>query len=293
MKQRSVWESFIEKVIFIGGISGIVFLFLIFAFLFKESFLFFFQYPWKDFFGGTQWYPTSEPPRFGLLPLLAGSLVVTLGAIAISVPLGIACAIYISEVAPPWVREIFKPLMELIAAIPSVVLGFIGLVVLVPFLKQVFNLPTGLSALAGSITLAFMALPTITSISEDALTVLPREYKEASLALGATHWQTIYHILLPAAKSGIIAAIMLGLGRAIGETMAVLMVTGNAAIIPYSFLQPVRTMTATIAIEMGEIVRGGLHYRALFAIGLFLFIITFTVNLIADWVIQRQKRVSG
>lgn len=293
MENKSLLERFIEKVIFIGGMSGIVILLLIFAFLFKESFAFFFQYPLKDFFAGLQWYPTSEPPKFGLIPLFLGSLMVTIGAIAISVPLGIACAVYISEVAPRWAKEILKPLMELIAAIPSVVLGFIGLMVLVPAIKQIFNLPTGLSALAGAITLAFMALPTITSISEDALTALPREYKEASLALGATHWQTIYRVLIPSAKPGILAAVMLGLGRAIGETMAVLMVTGNAAVIPHSFLQPVRTMTATIAIEMGEIVQGGLHYRALFAIGLLLFLITFAVNIIADWVIQRQRRMGG
>lgn len=293
MRNKNLWESFVEKIIFIGGISGIFILLLIFSFLFKESFAFFFHYPLRDFFAGLQWYPTSEPPKFGLIPLLLGSLMVTIGAIAISVPLGIACAIYISEVAPRWGKEILKPLIELIAAVPSVVLGFIGLMVLVPSIKQVFNLPTGLSALAGAITLAFMALPTITSISEDALTALPREYKEASLALGATHWQTIYRVLLPSAKPGILAAVMLGLGRAIGETMAVLMVTGNAAVIPHSFLEPVRTMTATIAIEMGEIVQGGLHYRALFAIGLLLFIITFSVNIIADWVIQRQRRVGG
>lgn len=281
-----------EKLIFIGGISGIVILFLIFLFLLKESFQFFFKYPLKDFFMGLSWYPTNEPPKFGLLPLLFGSFLVTIGAILISVPLGLACAIYISEVAPLSVKEILKPLMELIAAIPSVVLGFIGLMVLVPWIKEIFNLPTGQSALAGSITLAFMVLPTITSIAEDALTALPRDYKEASLALGATHWQTIYRVLLPAAKPGILAAVMLGLGRAIGETMAVLMVTGNAAIIPHSFLQPVRTMTATIAMEMGEIVQGSLHYRALFAIGLLLFIITFAINFIADWVIQRQRRMS-
>lgn len=288
MKSKSILESLIEKVILIGGLSGIIILFLIFAFLFKESIAFFFKYPLKDFFLGTNWYPTAEPPKFGLIPLLLGSLLVTLGAIALSVILGIACAIYISEIAPRWVKDILKPLMELIAAIPSVVLGFIGLMFLVPAIKQVFHLPTGLSALAGCLTLAFMTLPTVTTISEDALTALPREYKEASFALGATHWQTIYKVLLPAAKPGILAAVMLGLGRAIGETMAVLMVTGNAAVIPHSFLQPVRTMTATIAIEMGEIVQGGLHYRALFAIGLLLFIITFIVNLVADWVIQRK-----
>jgi phosphate transport system permease protein len=290
MKRNNIWESFIEKIIFIGGISGVVILFLIFLFLFKESFSSFIRYPLKEFFFGKNWYPTSAPPKFGLIPLLLGSLLVTVGAIAISLPLGVACAIYISEVAPRWAKEILKPVMELIAAIPSVVLGFIGLMILVPIIKQAFHLPTGLTALAGSITLAFMALPTITSISEDALSALPRDYKEASFALGATHWQTIRNVLLPAAKPGILAATMLGLGRAIGETMAVLMVTGNAAVIPHTFLQPVRTMTATIAMEMGEVVQGGLHYQALFAIGLILFLISFVVNFIADWVISRQRR---
>jgi phosphate transport system permease protein len=290
MKRNNIWESIIEKIIFIGGISGVVILFLIFLFLFKESFTFFIRYPLKEFFFGKNWYPTSAPPRFGLIPLLLGSLLVTVGAIAISLPLGVACAIYISEVAPRWAKEILKPVMELIAAIPSVVLGFIGLMILVPIIKQAFHLPTGLTALAGSITLAFMALPTITSISEDALSALPRDYKEASFALGATHWQTIRNVLLPAAKPGILAATMLGLGRAIGETMAVLMVTGNAAVIPHTFLQPVRTMTATIAMEMGEVVKGGLHYQALFAIGLILFLISFVVNFIADWVISRQRK---
>ncbi len=290
--KKKPWEDIIfEKLIFIGGISGVVVLCLIFLFLLKESFSFFLHFPLREFFFGKEWYPTSQPPRFGLIPLLAGSLLVTLGAIAISVPLGTICAIYIGEIAPGWVREFLKPLMELIAAIPSVVLGFIGLTVLVPFIKNLFDLPTGLSAFAGAITLAFMALPTITSIAEDAITALPREYREASYALGASKLQTIFHVLLPAARPGILAATMLGVGRAIGETMAVLMVTGNAAVIPHSFLQPVRTLTATIAMEMGEVAKGGLHYGALFAIGLVLFVITFIVNFIADIVVQRQKRI--
>lgn len=289
--RKKPWEDLIlEKLIFIGGISSVVVLFLIFLFLLKESFSFFLQFPLKGFLFGKEWHPTSQPPRFGLIPLLAGSLLVTVGAIAISVPLGTICAIYIAEIAPGWVREFLKPLMELIAAIPSVVLGFIGLTVLVPFIKNLFDLPTGLSALAGAITLAFMALPTITSIAEDAITALPREYREASYALGANKLQTIFYVLLPAARLGILAATMLGVGRAIGETMAVLMVTGNAAVIPHSFLQPVRTLTATIAMEMGEVAKGSLHYGALFAIGLVLFVITFIVNFIADIVVQRQRR---
>lgn len=289
--RKKPWEDLIlEKLIFIGGISSVVVLFLIFLFLLKESFSFFLQFPLEGFLFGKEWHPTSQPPRFGLIPLLAGSLLVTVGAIAISVPLGTICAIYIAEIAPGWVREFLKPLMELIAAIPSVVLGFIGLTVLVPFIKNLFDLPTGLSALAGAITLAFMALPTITSIAEDAITALPREYREASYALGANKLQTIFYVLLPAARLGILAATMLGVGRAIGETMAVLMVTGNAAVIPHSFLQPVRTLTATIAMEMGEVAKGSLHYGALFAIGLVLFVITFIVNFIADIVVQRQRR---
>ncbi len=204
-----------------------------------------------------------------------GSLFVTLGAALISVPIGVACAIYIAEVAPLRAKEILKAGIELLAAIPSVVLGFIGMVTLVPWIKTIFNLPTGLTALSGSIMLAFMAMPTIVSIAEDALYSVPKSYKEGALALGATHWQTIYRVLLPAASSGILAAIMLGIGRVIGETMAVMMITGNAAVIPDSLLQPVRTLTATIAAEMGEAVVGSEHFYALFAIGIVLFIISF------------------
>ena len=203
-------------------------------------------------------------------------------------PLGIGVAIYIAEVAPVWLREILKSAIELLAAIPSIVLGFIGIITLAPILKSIFNLPSGLTALAGSIMLAFMAMPTIVSIIEDAIVSVPKSYTEGSLALGATRWQTIYRVILPAASSGILAAVMLGIGRVIGETMAVLMVTGNAAILPTSILQPVRTMTATIAAEMGEAVTGSGHYYALFAIGIILFIISFIINLIADRFLHKK-----
>jgi phosphate transport system permease protein len=213
---------------------------------------------------------------------------VTLGATVISVPIGVACAVYIAEIAPARIKETLKAGVELLAAIPSVVLGFIGMVTLVPWIRSIFNLPTGLTALSGSIMLAFMAMPTIVSIAEDALYSVPKSYKEGALALGATHWQTIYRVMLPAASSGILAAVMLGIGRVIGETMAVMMITGNAAVIPGSFLQPVRTLTATIAAEMGEAVVGSEHYFALFAVGIVLFVISFVINVSADLFLHRR-----
>jgi phosphate transport system permease protein len=215
---------------------------------------------------------------------------VTVGAALISIPIGVACAIYIAEVAPQKTKEILKAGIELLAAIPSVVLGFIGMVTLVPWVKNIFNLPTGLTALSGSIMLAFMAMPTIVSIAEDALYSVPKSYKEGALALGSTRWQAIFRVMLPAAAPGIIAAVMLGIGRVIGETMAVMMITGNAAVIPQTFLQPVRTLTATIAAEMGETVHGSNHYYSLFAIGIILFILTFIINITADMFLHRNKK---
>jgi phosphate transport system permease protein len=222
------------------------------------------------------------------MPLILGSLMVTLGAAIISVPIGVGCAVYIAEIAPGKTKEVLKAGIELLAAIPSVVLGFIGMVTLVPLVKGVFHLPTGLTALSGSIMLAFMAMPTIVSIAEDALYSVPKNYKEGAFALGATHWQTIWRVLLPAASSGILAAVMLGIGRVIGETMAVMMITGNAAVIPQSILVPVRTLTATVAAEMGEAVVGSEHYFALFAIGIVLFIISFIINVTADLFLHRK-----
>jgi phosphate transport system permease protein len=286
---RKFKEFLIEKLILICGLACIFFVVLIFLFLLKEGLAVFKIVSPTKFLLGHKWYPISEPPQLGILPLILGSLLVTLGAAVISVPIGVASAIYIAEVAPTKLKEILKAGIELLAAIPSVVLGFIGMVTLVPWVKSIFHLPTGLTAMSGSIMLAFMAMPTIVSIAEDALYSVPKSYKEGALALGATQWQAIWRVMLPAASSGILAAVMLGLGRVIGETMAVMMITGNSAIIPHSILQPVRTLTATIAAEMGEAVVGSEHYFALFAIGIVLFVISFAINVTADIFLHRRK----
>ena len=282
-------ERAIESTIRLCGISSIAIVALIFLFLAKEGLALFRTVSLAHLLGGHYWYPISDPPQFGILPLLLGSCWVTAGAVVLSVPVGIASALFVSEIATGWAKEILKTGIELVAAIPSVVLGFIGMSVLAPTIKHAFGLPTGLTALTGSLTLAFMAMPTIVSITEDALTAVPRGHREAALALGATRWQMMWRVLLPAAGSGIVAAVMLGIGRVIGETMAVMMVTGNAAVIPHTFVRPVRTMTATIAAEMGETVRGSDHYAALFAIGIVLFIISFAINLIADLFLHRER----
>jgi phosphate transport system permease protein len=290
MKARAVKEFVIEKLIFLSGIASIVFVALIFFFLLREGVALFKTVSLGDFLSGRFWYPISDPPKLGILPLILGSLLVTAGAILLAVPLGISAAFYVAEIAPRRLRDILKSIIEILAAIPSVVLGFIGMVTLVPFIKKVFGLPTGLNALSGSIMLAFMALPTIISISEDAINAVPREYKEGALALGATHWQTLYRVVIHGALPGIIAAAMLGIGRVFGETMAVMMVTGNAAVVPKSILKPVRTLTATIAAEMGEAVRGSDHFYALFAIGIVLFVISFAINFTADLFLRRGRR---
>lgn len=244
-----------------------------------------------DFFGGSEWYPTSQPsPLFGLLPLLLGTLWVSLGAIFIALPFGLAVSIYMAELASKRMRSLLKPMIELLAGIPSVVFGFFGLVVIVPLVQQVFDLPVGETALAGSIVLAIMALPTIITVAEDALRTTPRAMKEASLALGATQWQTIYKVVIPYSISGITSAIVLGVGRAIGETMAVLMVTGNAAIIPTTLLEPVRTIPATIASELGEAPAGGAHYQALFALGAILFLITLILSISVEFIARKKNR---
>jgi phosphate transport system permease protein len=289
MTMRKLKEFLIERLIFICGIASIFFVLLIFLFLLKEGLAVFKTVIPMDFLFGKSWYPISEPAQLGILPLILGSLLVTIGAAIISIPIGVGCAVYIAEIAPIKIKEVLKAGIELLAAIPSVVLGFIGMVTLVPWIKNTFNLPTGLTALSGSIMLAFMAMPTIVSIAEDALYSVPKSYKEGAFALGATHWQTIWRVMLPAASSGILAAVMLGIGRVIGETMAVMMITGNSAIIPHSFLQPVRTLTATVAAEMGEAVVGSEHYFALFAIGIVLFIISFVINVTADIFLHRER----
>jgi phosphate transport system permease protein len=246
----------------------------------------------KDFFLERNWYPTTVPiASYGILPLILGTLWVTVGAILIALPIGLVTAIYIAEVASDRFRSILKPVIELLAGIPSVVYGFFGLVVLVPLIQRTFNLGVGETALAGSIVLAIMALPIIITVSEDAIRTTPVSLKEASLALGASHWQTLRRVILPFAKSGIVTAFILGFGRAVGETMAVLMVTGNASNIPTTFLEPVRTIPATIAAELGEAPYGSTHFKALFALGILLFFISLAFNSAVE--IIKIKRKNG
>jgi phosphate transport system permease protein len=285
-----VYEAVVEGVIKMSGITSIIIVCSIFLFLLKEGLSLFSVANPIEFLFGEKWHPVSEPPSFGILSLIAGSIFVTLGAGAIAIPLGIGCAVYIAEIAPKSIRELLKVTIEFLAAIPSVVIGFIGMVLLAPFIQKVFSLPTGLCAATGSIMLALMAMPTIVSIAEDAITAVPKQYREAALALGATKWQMIHRVIIKAAAPGILAASMLGIGRVIGETMAVMMITGNSARIPASIFDPIRTLTATIAAEMGETVQGSDHYFALFAIGIVLFIITFFVNIIADVFLHREIR---
>ena len=283
-------EKFIESWIYLAGLLTIIVLLGIIILLVKEGVPIFLDTPPWEFFFGTSWYPVSEPPTFGIMPFFVATLWVTIVATAISVPIGIACAAYLSEVAPDKVRETVKPVIEILAGFPSVVMGFIGLMLLSPLVQSAFNLPTGLSGLTAGIMLAFMSLPIIISVSEDALRAVPDEFRQASFALGATQWETIWHVSIPAALSGITAGVMLGVGRAIGETMTVLMVAGGALAVPVSPTEPMMPMTAAIASGIGNAVRGGLQYQALFAIGLILFVLTLFVNLIADRVLERQKR---
>lgn len=287
---RKVKDSSMRYTLFGIGVSNIVIIFLIFLFIFLNGIKFFKHYPLSEFLFGTRWISLSE--FYGLLPLLAGSFWVTLVALMISIPVGISTAVYISEYASPKARSILKVTIETMSAIPSVVLGFIGLYVLSGPIKNLFNLNSGLTALTGGIMLAFMAIPTIVSIADDSLNALDKSYKEASLALGANKIETIFNVLLPAAFPGIFAGIMLGFGRIIGETLTVLMVTGNSPILALSPLSPVRTLTATIAAEMGEVVQGSTHYYALFAIGIVLFLISFITNSVADNFIQKSRKMN-
>lgn len=244
----------------------------------------------SDFFCEKEWMPTASPaPQFGFLPILLGTLWVSLVAILIALPLGLAVAVYLSELAGKQMHNIIKPAIELLAAVPSVVYGFFGLVIIVPLIQKIFSLDVGETGMSGAIVLAIMALPTIVSVAQDALCACPKSVKEASLALGATKWQTICRVIIPHSISGITAAAILGMGRAIGETMAVLMVTGNAAVIPHGILEPMRTIPATIAAELGEAPAGSAHYQALFVLGCVLFIITLSINLLVDWISNRNK----
>lgn len=291
--RRNWLETAIETLIRGAGISSIFIVGLIFWFLLREGLPTFLDIPLRHLFSG-RWYPTEE--MFSIWPLIVGSLLVTFGAVIIAVPLGLTTAIYMGELAPQWQREILKPLIEMLAGIPSIVLGFIGWMVLAPLIQNL-GASTGLTAFTGSLILAYMALPTIISISEDALYAVPKEYRDGALAIGATHWQTIWRVVLPAARSGLLMAVMLGIGRAIGETMAVMMVTGNAAYVPAFGLDtpfhPVRTLTATIAAEMGEVAQGSLHYNVLFGIGIVLFVITFAINSIAARLVGQTSRRKG
>jgi phosphate transport system permease protein len=293
-RHRGKWSEFaVEALIHTLGLSGIGFVTLIFIFLLREGLPTFFEIKLDNLFG-LRWYPTFG--LYGTLPLLLGSLLITLVAVAIAFPLGVLTAVFVREVAPNWAREVLKPTIEVLAGIPSVVLGFFGMSLLAPVMREGLNIPTGLTAFTGSVLLAYMALPTIVSVAEDALDAVPKGYRDASLAMGATPWETIWRVVVPAARSGIFMALMLGMGRAIGETMAVMMVTGNAARMPLSLdslFRPARTMTATIAAEMGEVAQGSTHYHVLFGIGIILFVITFVINLAAASVIFTKRRQGG
>lgn len=290
MRSVSWRELLISSLIKAGGYSSILFVILIFFFLAREGLPGLLEVPVRNLLS-VRWYPIED--YFGLLPLIGGSLVVTIGAALFAVPLGLASAIFIAEVAPRWMREVLKPLVEVLGGLPSVLLGFIGILVLAPIVRTTFDVPTGLTAFTGALLLGGISIPTIVSVAEDALDAVPRTYRDASLALGATEWQTIWRVTLPAARSGVLTAVMLGIGRALGETMTVMMVTGNAPVLPKglnALFMPVRTMTATIAAEMGEVANGSVHYHTLFLIGIILFIISATVNMAAASVVFRQRK---
>ncbi len=282
-------EILIKYLFFFFSLISLMVLFLIVVFLFREGLPIFREVTLWDFLFGREWYPTYDPPSYGIWPLIVGSLVVTFFSSLIAVPIGVMSAVYISEIAPATIKDILKAAIELLAGLPSVVLGFFGMVVVAPWLQETFDLPTGLNIVNASIILALMAVPTISSISEDALYAVPREFKEASYALGATKYETIVRVIVPTAFSGITTAVILGMARAIGETMVVLMVSGGAAAIPESLFDSVRPMPASIAAEMGEAPFRSGHYHALFATGMVLFFMTLFFNLIADYVSNKFK----
>ncbi len=294
---RRAWavaaERALEALIRLCGVSAILFVLAIFLFVFREAapVLFSDRFSLSEFLFGVAWYPTSASNvRYGTLALTAGSLAVTALAMLIAVPFGIGAAIYLSEFCGARTRESLKVVIELLSAIPSVVWGFIGLTVMSQLIVRYTRAPVGVNVLNGGIILALMSVPVIVSIGEDALKAVPDSYREAGLALGATRWQLVYRVLVPAARNGLLAAVLLGVGRAVGETMAVLMATGHAVQIPHGILDSVRTLTANIAAELGEAPAGSDHYRVLFLTGLLLFCITFGVNLAADLTIRGIKR---
>jgi len=288
---RQIKDRGMNITFFCIATASIAILFTISVFLFVEGLPIFKVVSVKNFIFGTYWYPTSDPPDFGIFPMIIGSLVVTILSAAISIPLGVMTAVYLAEIATVKIRELVKPLVELLAALPSVVIGFFGMVIVAPFLQNILDISTGLNIFNASLMLAFMSIPTICSISEDAIYSVPANLKEASLALGATHLETIARVILPASISGISTAIILGMSRAIGETMVVLMVAGGAAMVPSSIFDPARPMPASIAAEMAEAPFRGDHYYALFATGIVLFVFTFIFNIVAEHIAHKYRQV--
>ncbi|MBN1930925.1 MAG: phosphate ABC transporter permease subunit PstC [Desulfobacterales bacterium] len=291
--RRQLKEQWMRVFFFCFALASILILSMIVVFLFMEGLPIFSKVSVKDFLLGIYWYPTSDPPDFGILPLIIASLSVTFFSALLSIPLGVMTAVYLAEIAGRRLREVIKPIVELLAALPSVVIGFFGMVVVSPFLQDFFGLSTGLNLFNAALMLAFMSIPTICSLSEDAIYSVPVELKEASLALGATHLETIFRVILPASISGIATAVILGMSRAIGETMVVLMVAGGAAMIPTSIFDPVRPLPASIAAEMAEAPFRGDHYYALFATGIVLFFFTFLFNILADYISHKYRQVGA
>jgi phosphate transport system permease protein len=290
IKKRERIDWLFKQVFKTTGLATIALLGCIFFMLIYNSITFFVEVNPIDFFTGSQWDPDSSNNKYSVLPLLASTGLVALGSMLIAVPLGILTAAFLSEIAPHQVRMVLKPMIEMLAAIPSVAIGFLGIVLVGPGIAYLFGIQNGLNALNGSVLLAVMALPTIITISEDAISSVPKSHREASLALGANKWETLFQVTIPAAFPGLIAAVMLGLGRALGETMTVLMATGNVAVIPSGFLDSIRTITATIAIEIGEVPYQTTHYYALFAIAALLFLITLTVNLLGEYFANHLRK---
>ncbi|MCB4791048.1 MAG: phosphate ABC transporter permease subunit PstC [Elusimicrobia bacterium] len=286
-------EKLYEYIFTILAFSSLLFLLGIIIVLFKEGLPVFNMVGVKNFILGKSWYPTYDPPLYGILPLILASFWITIGAMFVCVPLGIGSALYIHELAGKKEKMVLKPLIEILSAIPSIVFGFFGMVIVAPFLQNLLKIPTGLCGLTASVVLGIMAIPVVSSIAEDALNYVPRSFKEASYALGANRWQTLIKVVIPAAGSGISTSIILGMSRIVGETMTVLMVSGGAAVIPKSFLEPIRPMTSTIAAEMGEAVMGSPHYNALFAIGLVLFLITMVFNVVAELISRKYRLKLG
>lgn len=290
IKQRENTDWVLKQLFKATGFITIGLLAGIFIMLIYNSISFFASIRPIDFFTGSQWEPGNEKSKYSIIPLLASTGLVALGSMLIAVPLGIFTAAYLSEMAPRKLQAVLKPVIEMLAAIPSVAIGFLGIVLVGPGIAKLFGIQNGLNALNGSILLAVMALPTIITISEDAINAVPKSYREASLALGANKWATLFQVTIPAATPGLIAAVMLGLGRALGETMTVLMATGNAAALPKGFLDSIRTITATIAIEMGEVPYRTTHYFALFAIAAVLFLITLAINFLGEYFANRLRK---